>query len=324
MKKQKKDYFLCSVWMDDQSLNFFSTVNFLPVFENVNNSYIPWIPGWRIKRKISKSEYSIFYSPSARKLVYYNNKSLIVKGPIREFLDGQALAYLIFWLLEEERQYKGIFTAHGAAISRSKGILVLGERASGKTAISLSLCLKYGYKLMANDLVMIGYNRAIKEGMLYNGTKIIGLRLVTVRENFPYLLSKFNTKNRDSRYNKIFLSAKEMGIKIEIHPKKLSKVFMVYLDATKKDTLTVEKLDGFWIKNYLYENFSRYIRATAIMAFGAKNKDFLGYLPSLDNLTFHNNRIALINYLVNDLKIVKVSGGNLEKIAQYINRVVEK
>lgn len=93
---------------------------------------------------------------------------------------------------------------------------------------------------------------------------------------------------------------------------------MVYLDSTKTDKLSTYRMDDLWVRNYLYENFSRYLRATAIVAFGGKSGDFLDYIPSLDNMEFHENRLRLIRYLIHNIEIWNVSSGSLDEICETI------
>ena len=93
---------------------------------------------------------------------------------------------------------------------------------------------------------------------------------------------------------------------------------MVHLDSTKTDKLSIYRMDDLWVRNYLYENFSRYLRATAIVAFGGKSGDFLDYIQSLDSREFHENRLQLIRHLINNIEIWNVSSGNLNEICETI------
>lgn len=95
---------------------------------------------------------------------------------------------------------------------------------------------------------------------------------------------------------------------------------MVHVDSTKTDKLSAYELDDLWVRNFLYENFSRYLRAAAVVAFGAKSFEFLDYIPSLDNRELHQNRVELINHIINDVRIINVSSGNLDEIIDFIHR----
>jgi hypothetical protein len=316
--------FRCAAGMGPYTVNIYSNSDeFMPNFKGGGKEYIPWIPGWNVRENPTNSGYSIVYSTGELTNVEYdqNKKQLLVVGPKEEFSDGQALAYMTFFLTEAQRQADGIVTAHAAALSyQNSGLLILGERGDGKTSVCLGLGRKYGYRLAANDLTTLGYDPVKDKAEVHDGTKIFGLRLSAVRGRFDELLHLYDDTTKTSWTTKAFVLPHDVGMEIDNNINPVEKVYMVYLDSTKTDNLSTYQMDGMWIKNYLYENFSRYIRGTAIVAFGSKSKDFLGYLPSLDQQLFHRKRLSLIEYLIKKTKIINVSGGNLEQIVDYIHR----
>ena len=85
-------------------------------------------------------------------------------------------------------------------------------------------------------------------------------------------------------------------------------------------------MSGSWIKVNLYENFSRYIRGSSLIPFlGGIGGNSIGYIPPLDQLKFHKQRVMLINYLVNDIGITHISGGNLQELCDFIdNKTLDK
>jgi len=316
--------FKCCIAMGSHSVNVFSEVeDFLPYFEGKGVAYIPWIPGWKIEHFPSKSGYSMTFIPDNETKFDYNDegKSLTIKGKIEDFKDGQALAYLGFWLMEAQRQKDSMVTAHAAALSTpdNKGVLLLGERGDGKTSVALALGRNYGYKLLANDLAILSYDKETQSATLYDGTKIFGLRLSAIRGRFPELLCLFPDQTQRSWTTRAFVHPQEIGVEIEDNPQPLKRAFMVYLDSTKTDKLSVYRMDDLWTRNYLYENFSRYLRATAVVAFGRKSGDFLDYMPSLDTREFHENRLQLIRHLICGIGIWNVSSGNLDEICETIH-----
>lgn len=320
--------FLCAIAMGMHAVDVFSRVNSpLPYFEGEGKNYIPWIPGWNVRKIPSQSGYSMRYTPDSKTQFNYaeTQKRLTIKGKEKDFSDGQAMAYLCFWLTEAQRQKESIVTSHAVALSHGgKGILVFGERGDGKTSVALALARTYGYKLIANDLAMVGLDTQKEQVLLRDGTKIFGLRLSAIRGRFPELLYLFPNQTTRSWTTKAFVYPNEIGIDIEPFPQPLQCAVMVYVDSTKTDRLSVSKMNDLWTKNYLYENFSRYLRATAILPFGAQSGDFLDYLPSLDNHELHKNRVRLIRHLIEKTEIWNVSSGRLEEIRDWIHEKTEK
>lgn len=318
--------FKCSISMGPYSVAIFSEVSdFLPFFQGEGEEYIPWIPGWKVELQPSPAEHSIIYIPEDSSIFDFDQeaKTLTVRGPIEEFQDGQALAYLGFWLTEAQRQNEGIVTAHASALSTSdKGVLIFGERGEGKTSVALAMGRRFGYKLVANDLAMVGLDQRKQQLKVHDGTKIFGLRLSAIRGRFPELLYLFSHPDQLSWITKAFVYPEEVGMETDNESRHADKAFMVHLDSTKTDRLTHFRMDDLWIRNYLYENFSRYLRATAVVAFGAQSGDFLDFMPSLDTRELHENRLRLINHLIEDVGVINVSGGSLEEISDFIHQEV--
>ncbi len=320
-----KTPFVCNVAMCDHSVNVFSsTDSFLPLFAG-KGEYIPFIPGWECSTRKIKTPYSLYYyhRKGNSNLIYSpNKKSVRVYGDMRYFSDGQTLAYLIFSLLELERQKHYETTAHLASCSRNgKGIILLGERGAGKTSLLLALCKDYGYKLIANDIAVIGFDKKLNHAYVRDGTKIFGLRHAVAKMHHPDLLKFFPKDVVDSWTTKSFILPREIGVQVENKKISISKIFFCHLYANRNKRFFSKKMTGSWIKVNLYENFSRYVRGSSIIPFldgsGGSN---IGFIPPLDKNNFHKQRVKFINYLVDDLGITYVSSGNLHEICEFINK----
>ncbi|OGY55426.1 MAG: hypothetical protein A2912_00795 [Candidatus Buchananbacteria bacterium RIFCSPLOWO2_01_FULL_40_23b] len=319
-----KTPFVCNISMGHLSVNIFSRINFfLPLFLG-REEYIPFIPGWRCTTNKVKTKYSITYIPSKRSNLVYskNRQSVKVYGEQEYFNDGQTIAYLVYSLLEVDRQKNNETTAHLAACSKDgKGIMLLGERGAGKTSILLALCRRYGYKIIANDLALLGFDKKRNQIFINDGTKIFGLRHTAAKMHHPDLLRFFSGKIKDSWTTKSFILPKEINVFVENKKMIISKVFFCHLHANKEENFFEGKMSGGWIKVSLYENFSRYIRGSSVIPFlGGIGGNSIGYIPSLDQLKFHQQRVKLINYLVNNLGIIHISGGNLQQMCDFINK----
>lgn len=322
----RKPRFVCSVGIAQHLVNIFSEFNeFLPYFEDRKVGYVNDIPGWRLEYSQIESNPSIIYFPSEETQFYYDQdaRSLIIRGRPQDFQDGQVLTYISFWLTEGERQKDSSFTLHSSALAvEDKGILLIGDRGSGKTSIALGLLERYNGELISNDLSIIRYDKDKDLVFLEDGSKIIRLRLTSVKSRFPDLLHFFPDHSQPSWTTKILLKAEELAVKVASEPKQLAGVFTIHLDSANEEPLTIRRMSGIEVQFELYENLSRIIRGSAISVFGA-DKSILGYMPSLDSQPIHQNRVDLINYLVKKKGIWHVSGGNLDEVCKAISSILK-
>lgn len=314
--------FVCSVRIGGQSVNVFSDFSgFLHFFTGNEVSYPMDIPGWEVSSIERQEDPSIFYYPARDTEFSYltEQKVFVIKGRIEDFEDGQALAYASFWLSEAERQRGSVFTVHAAALSMNdKGILLVGDRGSGKTSITLGLLERFDGQLAANDLTILRYDTNEGQAFLEGGSKMLRLRFASIKSRFPHLLSFFADKNDDAPWlSKALVDPKQLGISVIEESKLLSTAFTVHLDSDPNEPLIVTRLSGIEVQFELYENLSRIIRGSAISVFGS-DKNILGYMPSLDDEDTHKKRVELINYLTQRLGVWHVSGGNLDQICEVI------
>lgn len=307
--------------MGRHAVNVFSDrTDFLPSLMR-DGSFIPFIPEWRCDTKIASSAPSLIYRSAKNPRLKFslNRKTCVLQGPIANFRDGQTIAYVAYALLEKERQINGEVTIHAAAASyKNKGVLLLGERSAGKTSVLLNLCRNYRHKIVGNDLTLLKFNG--KFITIQGGTKIFGLRHFAAKINHPDLLKYFPQRVKDSWSTKVFLHPEALDVESEKRRPRVSKVFFLHLDSTGKEPIHYENMSGQWIKIFLHENLSRYIRGSALTLFlDKKHLKHIGFLPSLDEPKLHKRRTALINYLVDTLKIKFISGSNVDKLSELIH-----
>lgn len=290
----------CSVTDGRFYVNIYSDTDLFLKQLRSDSSYTPFIPGWRVEDIFPPETGSVTYKTGSQvRLQYDQPKSTItVTGPIEDFANGRTIAYLSLSLLEKSRQEQGSVLAHAAAVSRDEGGLVLfGERGSGKTSVLLTLCRQFGFKIIGNDLIILGLD-PLGGAKIFEGTKVIGLRKAVAMNNFPELLNYFSKDNGDAWTTKAFLSPQELGIETEDNAMPIGYAGFVHIDSLGKQKLRVKREEGPWIRVNLYENFSRYIRGTCLPFIAGEGFDYLGYLPSFDSETAHQNRVDLINNLL--------------------------
>ena len=319
MNSQAK--FLCSLWQGKHGVDIYSsTEKTLPSLKS--DDLVPFIPGYTCKQDLANVGYSVCYYEQEKFSLTcsIDNKLVIVMGGLELIVDGEVIPYLAYALLEMQRQAVGQTSVHTAAVSlNGRSVLLMGKEGSGKTSMALYLCREYGYKLVANDIAIIGYDRG--QAFIYEGTKFFWLRLDPMKKHHPDLVKLFPSfSNRDPWTNRTIVHPEQIGVEIETKTVPIAAVFFLHVDksATK---LHVERSLNRWPRLYLYENFSRYIRRTCSPMMGGKDFHYLAYLPSLDTPDFHANRVKLIDYLIEDLGINYVAG-QLKEVGSIINQTI--
>jgi hypothetical protein len=319
-----KPKFCCKISMGKYAVNIFSDkLDFLPSLKE-KGSFIPFIPEWKCDNTMKPDTPALIYQSGAKTRLKFSlgRGACILQGPIRYFKDGQTIAYLAYALLERERQINSETTIHAAGASyKGRGILLLGERGAGKTSLLLKLCRDYGYKLVGNDLCLLKFDKNVIK--FCGGTKIFGLRQFAVKINHPDLLQYFPKFTKDSWLTKSFITPETLSVDIEKQTLPIYKVFFIHLDSTGEEPIYSEYMTGSWIKCFLYENLSRYIRGSAIIPF-LDNQNFrkIGYLPSLDEPNFHKKRVAIINHLIDKIRVRYVSGSHVGTMSKCIHSIV--
>lgn len=313
--------FQCSIHMGEHSVNVFSNEDgFLSNLLRSTTDYVTSFPGWDVKQEPGDSPVSIIYLPSSDSEIQYfgHTKTVLATGKPEDYKSGQVLAYLGFWLMELQRQSESMFTVHSSALALGdRGVLLMGHEGAGKTSILLEMARKYDGEIISNDLTIIKHRPRDENMILVDGTKEIRLRQSSVVKRFPSLSEMFTENNSSPWENKVVVDPARLGLRQANSPKDLHAVFMIHLDSNENCPLSGHREEGISIRYRLYEDMSRIIRGNAISLFGADRK-ILGYTPSLDTVEIHQKRVAAIEYLVEDLGVWYVSGGNLEEVCEAI------
>jgi hypothetical protein len=313
--------------MGNYGINIYS--NYPRTFDILRKgSFIPFIPGYRCLKTKVRSDYSIIYIEdkisSAR--MFDDNKTLEIKGPLKDILEASTIPFRAHFMLEQQMQKDSIFTTQGAGVSKNKrAVLLMGKRGAGKTSITLELCRKYNYKLIGNDLVLIGLKK--NKGYFLEGAKIFTLRFTTVKYYNTDLQKFFKKEHPNEWTNKVRFLPKDLGISIEKKRPKIIKVFYVHLLNNESAPLYIQKIGdketSYMGRLYLYEELSRYIRGTCIpLVYGSQF--YIGdYLPSLDNPEYHKNRVKFIDWIMDKIGFYFISG-SMNAICNFINQEIEK
>lgn len=319
--EKEKAGFVNAIYIAGYPVNLFShKPEFNPFSENQTPGYSYDIPGWRISDEPAEGFPSIVYLPGPNNSFEYIKETgtFIVRGPEEDYESGQAIAYISFWLSEAYREIHSIFTVHASAVALDgKGVLLFGDRGSGKTLVALNLIRQYGASFISNDLAVVRHDADNRRVLVQEGSGAIRVRQKVAKNYFPDLLKDFPEKVESPWLHEVVYTPESLGIKLSGLPVELVSAYELHIDAKEKELILARRLDGLEVQFRLYENLSRIIRGSAISVFGAKN-GILGYMPSLDSLETHERRVGLINFLVREKGIWNVSGGNLGEVCEEI------
>jgi len=324
----KKIKFRCAIYMGNYGINIYS--NYPRTFDILRKgSFTPFIPEYRCVKTKAQSDYSMIYIEnhisSARMLK--GNKTLEIKAPLKDVLEATTIPFRAHFMLEPQRQKDSIFTTQGAGVSKQgRAVFLMGKRGAGKTSITLELCRKYNYNLIGNDLVLVGLKK--NKGYFLGGAKVFTLRFTTVKYYNTDLQKFFKKGSQNEWMNKARLLPKDLEISIEKGIPKIIKVFYVHLLNDKSAPLYLQKIGdketSYMGRLYLYEELSRYIRDVCIpVVYGSQF--YIGdYLPSLDKIEYHRNRVKFIDWVMDDVEFYFISG-SMNAICDFINQgLIEK
>jgi hypothetical protein len=221
-------------------------------------------------------------------------------GGVRIVAPDQALGaedviYLSYLALESQMNRRGLITLHCAAVERDgRAVLLLGHAGAGKTSAALLLCREQGFRLLGNDLVVVG---GVDEARAVAGTTHLRLRRSAVERCIPALLGLFGKATGDPWREKTDVTPEQAGISLGIAPAQVGAVVFVRVE---EDYSQVVASDGQSLVHRLnlYENSLRYARgASTPWLLGADHR-FGPFVPSFDSAAAHAARTATLERLM--------------------------
>ena len=207
--------------------------------------------------------------------------------------------YLAELAAEQKRQLHGGAMLHAAGVylpGSERGILILGEKGSGKTSIAIGLCMGAEGQLVGNDqVVLASYDKSVQ---LLDGSKDIHIRRTAAIQD-PTLMSlaTFTDKEKPNWDNKKTVSPEQAGIKEAQFAPKVTDVIQVIIDRTLEKTTVLRERRDTQTLLFITEKISRHIRGVATPIL---NNDgvFDAFSPSLDTPETAANRAALVNTIL--------------------------
>lgn len=223
---QERASFCCGLSCQEASVGVHSDIRVLQAgLANELVDFASVAPGFKVAIEPVTSQQSIYVLESDETGLVYDDQSrrAYLLGRAGDFIDGQAVAWAGYWLMEQQRQEKSFFTMHSSALTiNGKGILLLGQSGAGKTSLMIDLCKKYPSTVVSNDLTVVKHNTDSQKLLLVDGTKEIRLRLASVDKNFPALRHLFPENIASAWESKVVVSTEDIGLKSEEgHPELL-------------------------------------------------------------------------------------------------------
>lgn len=250
-------------------------------------------------------------------LIVEKNK-MIIKYP-KEELTESILLYMGFHFLEKQFAEQGMCSCHSACIEKNgEATLLVGEAGAGKTSLAVNMCSNCGFSLISNDMTLIGTSNDTL--FAYGGTKFINLRLMSTKQNMPFLLHLFDKSNRDEWTNKITIMANDIGIESNYDIIKIKHILFVHVDG--RESFTVMNGDS-WRNNFLmYQNVSSHIRGSSATFIDRRGYP-IAFIPSFDTKETYDLRIKMLN-MINKNENYRYISGPLDDIIEYISRINTK
>lgn len=244
--------------------------------------------------------------------------SVQLRGPSTELGNGINSLYLAQGLAEGIRQPKGIFLIHAAATMSpdDKAILLVGNQGYGKTAVTLSLCMEHGHKLIGNDLVLLrgsidvgsGYNMQI-----IDGTKYIYLRETALRANSflgELALGLVPDQSLASFMDKHRVETSQLNIEEAAEvPARIDSVWQVWLDGTNTERVTKHDYSELLKSLFFSERLGRHISGI-ISPIVRNDGTLLLFSPNFDTAEAQAERLKAASFLSKLCKLVSGPDGS--------------
>lgn len=228
------------------------------------------------------------------------------------------LPYVTFQVGELPRQEElRMVTAHAAAVvsPEKTGVLILGDKGTGKTSVCIELGIGRGYGLVGNNMVIVKDSE--KFPRLVSGTRALVVRQATL-ESIPSLVKEMG----HGRETKITLTPEELGIKLAESPSEIGTVVRVNIHPGQPEAVHVTGItDGLTERLRLFENFARYIRGVTTPLSLTENH-VSGFIPSFDTQTLSSMRNQLIERLLK-LPFYYISGNSIAAVVEKVDSIVK-
>jgi len=265
---------------------------------------------------LDRAEYRLSFDPSSR--------TLCLEAPWAS-LPGTSMLRMSMWLLTEYlRQSRGEYVFHASAVVRDGQAVVFNSPAQGgKTTVAMELCRHFGYRLFANDQLVIGIDGEVP--FLRHGDPAINCRLSSLLAYDPELASRIFGDQISADlpwHRKRLVAAEELGIELaQEHATPLTHFVLLTLDK-ELDAPAVEPLKAASLRDLMqtkidvFSGLASLIRGGSFAPFRQHAMLTPMFVPSLDTAEFAARRIQFVESLFDNTKVVRIRG-QLSDVARY-------
>lgn len=255
------------------------------------------------------------------------NKVFVLAVPWKEISNSTLLPMSFRLIVEWLRQNQQEIKMHASAVEHNgKASLFIAPSEGGKTTTALSLCQKYNCILRANDASVVKF--------LDNTPFLLrGDTEFKVRSNglAAYSQKLYNDKIKNDGelpwYDRTYLSADELGIKINNVTSPITNLFFVKLDNMISDLKVIEysceigSRQKYWFKPKLLimQNISGTICSSDLLPMGNDGSILPLRIPDIDNDDLFRYRILFVNSLFEKCRVFQLRG-QLDPMVEYIRQ----
>lgn len=249
---------------------------------------------------------------------YPEHREAIIKCDQDTLQHTAAIPFLAQNITEFARQEKSHFTVQANTVitPKNEAIVVLGERGSGKTNLTLELCQNFDCRFYANGQVILG--------MLNNEPYVLnGAKQVLVRKNqLPELIAEYvaYSETAVSAFDeKVIARYEDFGIDHVDGQFKIGKIAVVHLDALgKAETIVRKKHQNSIMDNlFLAEKLQRQISGISTPLLDVSG-NLIALSPSYATELTKTNCVRFIHSLYNMVEIYEVSGSDIKHLSNAI------
>lgn len=221
------------------------------------------------------------------------------------------IVYLLYLLFTKILQEKGYFLVHGASVARKhKGVLLVGPSESGKTMVSLTLCLQHGFSLVSGDMSLL--KREGDKILIVGGTKECSMYPGAMKAVFGETQEKiFQIPSKDLWSAKVNISEIQLQ-KFGIQYEENIPLSAIYYLRVQDSAFFAKPLDEIAAKIKALGLLSEWIRGANNLVVSTNS-----LVPSFDTKKAEKERLHALEVISASVRQYSLYG-NLKEVTEFI------